>query len=247
DAELLVHSGTLADLSDRFTTLDAQVQGGTPDAFPDSWCYDADATQRLGALCWIPRVLPGTNDNVIQTDRLAYQFGVNAIQCRHNVAPGGGPVEPPGGSPESGQLENGSFEDGFRGWTVGQDLPRDPNDPGEFVDASATVSAEKASNGSRSAEFFIDGVADEGTIWVQQLVDFTGVDAVAVDFFSRGVSGNVITRAAVYWGPVPEPSGLTERHFDTSRPVEDHSGWETYEYPISYDGRGLVAAGISVV
>jgi len=247
EAELVISSGTLADLSGRSTVLNSGIGGGTPDAFQDSWCFDTDVTQRIGVLCWIPRERPGTNDNVIQTDELAYEFGMNAIQCRHNVAADGGPIDPPGRSRAPDRPDNGSFEAGFRGWTVGQDLPKDPNDPDELVDASAAVSTEEASRGKRSAEFFIDGVADEGTIWVQQPVDFAGVDGVAVDVHSRAPSANVITRAAVYWGPVPETGGLAERDFDTSRAVEDHSGWETYEYPISYDGRGLVAAGISVV
>lgn len=247
DADLVIDGGTLADLSERSTVLNSQIQGETPDAFRDSWCFDTDVTQRIGALCWIPHERPGTNDNVIQTDQLTYEFGMDAIQCRHNVAENGGPIDPPGDARAEDRPNNGSFEAGFRGWTVGRDLPKDPNDPDDVVDSRAAVSTENASHGEQSAEFFIDGVADEGTIWVQQPVDFADVERVAVDVHSRGASANVITRAAVYWGPVPETRGLAEPDFDTSRPVEDHSGWDTYEYPISYDGRGLVAAGISVV
>jgi hypothetical protein len=245
--DLVVHSGTLADLSGRTTVLDSRVHGRPADAFPNSWCYGTGETYRLGAIAWMPRDVPRTNDDVVQTDELAFRFGTSAVQCRHNVAPGGGPIVAPGRRWESVQPTNGSFEQGLQGWEIGHDLPVDPNDPDEHVHASATVSTHRASHGDRSVQFTIDGVADEGTIWVQQPVDLTDVDAIAIDVYSRGESANVMTLAAVYGGPVPGPSGLTEDHFDTSRPVEGHSGWETYEYPVSHDGPGLVATGISVV
>ena len=34
-----------------------------------------------------------TDDNIIQDDSLEFQFGVDAIQCRHNVANDGGPID----------------------------------------------------------------------------------------------------------------------------------------------------------
>ena len=153
----------------------------------------------------------------------------------------GTPTQTPG--PE---LENASFEDGLRGWTIGRDLPADPNNPDRKVASEADVTAHFASQGEQSIEFFLDGSADDGTIWVQQEVDLTDVETLAVDGYSASESFNTIAKMAVYAGPVPE-NGLTEGDFDTERATEDHEGWKTYEYPVSHGGPGLVAVGISVV
>jgi len=166
-------------------------------------------------------------------------------------AGGGTPTRTPagGGTPTAtpgAELENGSFEDGLRGWTVGRDLPADPNNPDRKVDSEADVTARVAAHGNQAVEFFLDGVADDGTIWVGQEVDLAGVGTLAVDGYSGTESFNTIAKLAVYAGPVPEGS-LEESDFDTERATEDHAGWKTYEYEVSHDGPGLVAVGISVV
>lgn len=144
-------------------------------------------------------------------------------------------------------LRNDSFEDGLTGWTVGRDLPTDPNADGDRpVTSSVSVTDHLASDGDRSCALSIDGRQDDGTLWVQQNVDLGGYDRLAVDLYSRQESFNVIAKVAAYTGPVPE-SGLLERDFDTTEAVEDHAGWKTYEYDITHEGTGLAAVGISVV
>lgn len=143
-------------------------------------------------------------------------------------------------------LDNGSFEDGLSGWTVGSDLPADPSAGGDRpVDSDVTVTSERASNGTRSCALFLDGRQAEGTLWVQQRASLSGDERLAVDYYSERESVNTVARAAVYAGPVPD-DGLAESDFDTTRAVEDHSGWRSYEYDVSHDGTGLVAVGISV-
>lgn len=144
-------------------------------------------------------------------------------------------------------LTNGSFEAGLANWSVGSDLPTDPNKDGtQPVDASVSPTTEVAADGDRALALSIDGRQDDGTLWVQQAVDLTDAATLAVDCYSEQESFNTISKVATYTGPEPD-SPLTEQSFDTSEAVEDHAGWKTYEYDIAHDGPGLVAVGISVV
>lgn len=148
------------------------------------------------------------------------------------------PVEPP-----RRRLDNGSFEAGLRSWTVGTDLPTDPNTGGP-VETDVRVTAERASSGEQSLELSIDGRQDDGTVWVQQPVDLGRGSTLALDVYSPQESFNTITMVAAFAGP---DRVLRENEFDTSQAVEDHGGWKTYEYPVDGDGLGVVAVGISVV
>ena len=150
------------------------------------------------------------------------------------------------GSDRTGdRVENGSFEDGLAGWTVGRDLPIDPNKAGsQPVDAQAAVSSAVAADGEHALSLFIDGSQDDGTLWVQQALDLAGVDRLALQGYSEQESVNTIAKIAAYAGPETD---LSEADFDTSAASEDHAGWKTYEYAVDHDGEGLVAVGISVV
>lgn len=152
----------------------------------------------------------------------------------------------PDASTVPGELANPGFEDGLLAWVIGRDLPLDPN-TGDYVASRARAATDVASDGERSCELFLDGRQDDGTIWAQQAVDLTGITQLSVDVYSPEESFNTITKVAAFAGPRPDRGYLREEHFDTSRAVEDHAGWETFEYPIDYEGVGLVAAGISVV
>lgn len=143
-------------------------------------------------------------------------------------------------------LTNPSFENGLDGWTVGRDLPEDPNNTGEPVDSSVEVTDRVASDGDRALACTIDGSADDGTVWVEQRVDLSGVEEISVAGYSAQESFNTIAKIAVYAGPDPDRD-LTESDFDTSRATEDHEEWKTYTYDVDHDGPGLVAVGISVV
>ncbi len=149
--------------------------------------------------------------------------------------------------PKKNLLTNGSFEDGFTfdPWTVGTDLPVDVA-TGLDVGAGAGVYSGLASDGHYALSLSIDGRHDDGTVWVQQAADLSNVETISLSVFSPTESFNTLSKVAVYAGPDPRRP-LMEADFDTTRAVEDHAGWTTYEYPVDYDRKGVVAVGISVV
>mgnify|MGYP002277837900 CR=1 FL=1 len=145
-------------------------------------------------------------------------------------------------------LRNGSFEDDWTAWTVGRDLPTDPNRPGDrAVGSDVGVTTRRSSDGETACRLFIDGSQDDGTVWVQQPVDLSEYDYLAVDYVVSN-SFNEIGQPAVYTGPEPDDP-LSETDFDTSKSLEGHSrsGWKTFTYEVDHDGPGLVAVGFSIV
>ena len=157
------------------------------------------------------------------------------------TAPWIGPDDPSA----PGELANPGFEDGLLAWVIGRDLPVDPT-TGQYVASRARSTTAVASEGERSCELFVDGRQDSGTIWAQQAVNLTGVTSLSFDVYSPEESTATISRVAAYAGPRPNRGYLRAAHFDSTRPVEDHEGWETVEYPVDAEGVGLVAVGISV-
>ena len=91
----VVYAGTLAGLDGANVRFDARdsVSGAVAEDFPDSACYQNSVTEYIGALAWLPTDIGGVNDNIVQTDRLEFQFGFDAIQCRHNVGNDGFPID----------------------------------------------------------------------------------------------------------------------------------------------------------
>lgn len=152
--------------------------------------------------------------------------------------------------PDPGErLTNPSFESDLEGWTVGTDLPDDPNkEDGGKVDHDVEATGHSASEGDQSLAVTIDGSQDDGTVWVQQEVDLTDVSTLSVDYLTSAGGANVITKAAVYAGPVPEDS-LTETDFHREKALQRSDGgdWQTFEWDVDHDGTGLVAVGITVV
>jgi hypothetical protein len=156
------------------------------------------------------------------------------------------PAVDDGTTDPSASVVNGGFEEGYRGWLVGRDLPTDPN-TGLPVATSVDVVGDPTASGDRALRFSIDGRQDDGTLWVQQAADLEPVDTLSVAVHSPEESFNTITKLAAYAGPLPERGWLRENDFDTERAVEDHAGWETFEYDVDYESVGIVAVGVSVV
>ncbi|WP_275738497.1 hypothetical protein [Halorhabdus sp. SVX81] len=154
------------------------------------------------------------------------------------------PTDSPTDTPQT--LQNASFESELAGWTVGKDLPEDPNNVGEPVDSDVRTTTEVAADGERALAIEIDGSADDGTVWVQQEVDLSAVETLSVAGYSDQESFNEILQVATYAGPIPE-DGLGEADFDRSNQLADHEGWKTYEYPVEHDGEGLIAVGLNIV
>ena len=141
---------------------------------------------------------------------------------------------------------NPSFESDLEGWTIGKDLPADPSNSDQKVDSAVEVVTKQASDGESGLKLFIDGSADDGTVWVQQEVDLSEVSTLKVDGYSEQQSFNTVLQVATYAGPVPE-DGLVETDFDREHSLWDHEGWKTYEYEVDHDGPGLVAVGVNII
>ncbi|WP_254612494.1 hypothetical protein [Haloterrigena gelatinilytica] len=149
--------------------------------------------------------------------------------------------------PAQATLRNPSFEEELSGWTIGKDLPATPGAEDEPVDHSASTTADDASDGDRSLELYIDGVADDGTIWVERSVDVTDVETVTIDVYSRTNSANRMSQVAFFAGEKPD-DGLSEGDFDREKDIEDHSGWKPYSYSVGeLEGDVTVAIGMNVV
>ena len=173
--------------------------------------------------------------------------GVGVAGCAAPGAPTRTPAEyeslTPVATPD--RLYNPSFERGFEGWVVGRDLPEDP-ETGRPVASGARVVPDGVDD-ERSVELSIDGRQDDGTVWLQQPANLRGAESFSFAVYSPEQSDNTITNVAAFAGRRPSRGYLLEEDFDTSMPVEDHTGWKRYSIPVDHDGRGMVAAGVSVV
>jgi hypothetical protein len=161
--------------------------------------------------------------------------------------PSDDPGDDPGTEPSTSSIVNGSFEDDLEGWEVGTDLPQNPGEESGKVDHSVEVKSELAAEGEKALFCFIDGSADDGTVWVEQQIDFTDVEKVLVDAYSEQKSFNILSQVAFFAGKKPD-GGLTEKDFNRDEEVQDHEGWKTYQYDVAdRDGTGTVAVGMNVI
>jgi hypothetical protein len=62
----------------------------------------------------------------------------------------------------------------FGSWLLGSDVPDDPNNPGNTVQWHITHTSNVSRSPTTSAEFFIDGGQDDGTIWLQRKIALSG-------------------------------------------------------------------------
>ena len=145
------------------------------------------------------------------------------------------------------------FETDLTSWETDADVPTDPNNPGNPVAWSITVSQERAAEGERSARFELDGSQDDGTVWLTRAFEVPPNQSIDVDLdfqlWNRSQSmANTLIKVAAYAGAQPPQA---EADFNTERPGNRVEGWDEYEYrfstPSSAEGQVWVAFGISVV
>lgn len=74
-----------------------------------------NVTEYLGFLAWLPRDIPGVNDNIIQSDTVEFQVGFEAIQCRHNPLKSPGANAPMDGTFNESDAENNALSPGGNG------------------------------------------------------------------------------------------------------------------------------------
>jgi len=143
-------------------------------------------------------------------------------------------------------LEEG-FEGGLSSWTIGADVPEDPNNPGNPVAYSITQSVLKHYEGAYSAEFTIDGLQDDGTIWLARSIQVpAGASKVDLEFqlYSETESFNTLAVAVAHIGPTqPE----LEEDLQVLGPANQVAGWKLYSLSVDASpGDAWVAFGISV-
>jgi hypothetical protein len=167
---------------------------------------------------------------------------------------GGCPIidtsKPPGnGTPSARASLADGFESGLADWVQDQDLPLDPNRPGQTVAASVTLSTAQAYGGARSARFAIDGTQGDGTVWLEHQFSVLGDQNYRVTltfaFWSESQSDNAVAFVAAI-GTNERPK--REQDFDTSRVTNLTAGWRQYSYTfdLTTDATGRVWVGYGV-
>ena len=140
------------------------------------------------------------------------------------------------------------FEGDLAGWQVGADVPQDPNRPGEEIAWSVEPGDEQASAGSRSLRLRLDGLQDDGTIWLARpLAVQPGAPRtvrLSFDLWSASESANTLANVAAYaGGRAPEAEG----DFDLSQPANQAAGWQRYSYSLTAEpGPGDVHGDVRV-
>lgn len=148
------------------------------------------------------------------------------------------------------QVIREDFEDGFGDWVIGADVPLDPN-TGHYIEWNITRSTDTASSGQYSLKFFINGLQDDGTIWIERRISVrrdTQIEvSVSFDFYSDSESFNTIAVICVYAG-VRKPR--FEEDFTVIGSANEVKGWKRYNYAVRVDSGSSeeiwVALGISV-
>ncbi len=142
------------------------------------------------------------------------------------------------------------FEGGFGEWVADAEVPPDPNNPGQSVEWNITRSTDVACSGSHSLKLFINGLQDDGTVWIERGIPVKrGAQQVNLtfDFYSEQESFNTIAVVCAYAGPGnPE----REEDFIVLGPANEVAGWKKYSLVMEIGSDSAeelwVAAGISV-
>jgi len=160
--------------------------------------------------------------------------------------------KPPGtGTPSTRASLDDGFESGLANWVQDQDLPLDPNRPGQNVAASVTLSTTQAFEGTRSAKFALDGTQSDGTLWLEHQFSVLGDQNYRVtlnfDLWSDSQSENTL---ALVGAVAANERPKREQDFDISKAANLTAGWRQYSYTFDLTtdatGRIWVGYGISV-
>jgi hypothetical protein len=143
------------------------------------------------------------------------------------------------------------FEEGFGGWIGDADVPPDPNNPGSLVDWNVSRVTSPVKSGQYSAELYIDGRQDDGTVWIEKELPARKNTQIQVklsfEFYSESESFNVIASVVGFAGTSnPE----VEADFTVLGQANEVSGWKGYTHTAAVNtdssGEVWVAVGISV-
>lgn len=143
------------------------------------------------------------------------------------------------------------FEEGLNGWTPDAHVPEDPNNPGNPVAWEIDVSSNQSVSGSQSVRFMIDGLQDDGAIWIERKLSLEPNSVknvnVTFQFWSPSESFNTI---AVVVGYIGDKDPAVEEDFQVIDPANMAEGWKTYsfdsEVTVDNNGDAYVGVGIAV-
>ena len=143
------------------------------------------------------------------------------------------------------------FENDLGEWTPNAQVPPDPSNPGQLVEWNITRATDKANSGKYSVKLFIDGWADDGTIWIQRKIGMKNNSQIQVkvsfQFYSEEESSNTMAVVCAYGG-VRKPA--VEEDFVVLGPANEIAGWKNYTYTTmlktGFSEEIWVAVGISV-
>ena len=145
-----------------------------------------------------------------------------------------------------------NFENGLDNWVTAGDAPDDPNNPGHPVEWNIELSTNQYVSPSHSALFTIDGLQDDGAIWIERklVLEPNSVKSVNVTFQLWSVSESFNTLAVVI-GYAGNKNPAVEGDFEVIGAANQVEGWKTYSFAaeVTADSNGdaYVALGISVV
>jgi hypothetical protein len=143
------------------------------------------------------------------------------------------------------------FENNFGNWTIGSQVPEDPNNPGHKVEWIIGRSTNQSYSGEYSVLFWIDGRQDDGTIWIMQKLPLEANSEKSVNISFQLWSGeeSFNTLAAVV-GYLGENKPQAEADFQVLGAANQLSGWKAYSFSseivTANTGEVYVALGISV-
>ncbi len=157
----------------------------------------------------------------------------------------------PSNKPQTVTLSQG-FEDGLGVWVKGADVPADPNHPGQNVNWTINVVANQSYAGNHSAQFYINGLQDDGTIWLTRNLTLTPDTArnvtVSFQLWSSSESFNTLANVVAYIGT---KNATSEGDFQVIGVANQAAGWKSYSYSVEVEtgasGNVNVALGISAV
>jgi len=144
-------------------------------------------------------------------------------------------------------FEQNLGEEDFGEWTANAFVPPDPNSPGNPVQWHIRRASNVSHSGAYSAEFFIDGKQDDGTIWLERKISVkqNAQIRLSVSFwlYSEQESFNTIAAIVAYAG-ITKPK--VEDDFAVVGVANEVAGWKNYAYEANVNTDSTAEAWIAV-
>ena len=144
------------------------------------------------------------------------------------------------------------FENGLENWGIDAEVPDDPNNPGHSVEWKIEVSTNQSVSPSHSAMFTIDGLQDDGAIWLERKLSMEPNAVrninVTFQFWSESESFNTLAAIIGYAG---NKNPTFEGDLQVIGYANQVEGWKNYtfssEVTANSNGDAYIALGIAVL